>query len=86
MNIYRHQFIVQCPANARPVIYDLEIQSHKMIHVEKIAVACQMWQQEFHEKIADALALQFPETKQTLKAHHHGVDIETRRGFECQPA
>lgn len=80
MNIYRHQFVVRCPANAMPIIYQLEVQSLKMIYVEKIVVACQMWQQEFHEKIADALAMQFPGTRQVLRAHHHGVDVETQRG------
>lgn len=82
MNIYRHQFVVQCPANSKPIIYELEVQSAHMIHVEKIVIACQMWQQEYHEKIADSLAYQFPNTRQTLKAHHHGVDVETRRGFD----
>lgn len=80
MNIYRHQFVVRCPANAMPIIYQLEVQSLKMIYVEKIVVACQMWQQEFHEKIADALAMQFPGTRQVLRAQHHGVDVETQRG------
>lgn len=63
-----------------PIIYRLEVQSEKMIYVEKISVACQMWQQEYHEKIADALSAQFPGTYQVLQAHHHGVDVETRRG------
>lgn len=82
MNIYRHQFIVSCPANSKPIIYALEIQSEKMIYAEKIIVACAMWQSEFHEKMADSLAFQFPNTRQVLRAHHHGVDIETQRGFE----
>lgn len=80
MNIYRHQFVCVCPANRMPIVYQLEVQSLKMIYVEKIVVACQMWQQEFHEKIADALAQQFPGTHQVLRAHHHGVDVETQRG------
>lgn len=80
MNIYRHQFVCLCPANKQPIIYQLEVQSMNMIYVEKIVVACQMWQQEYHEKLADALAKQFPGTRQVLKAHHHGVDIETQRG------
>lgn len=80
MNIYRHQFVCVCPANKQPIIYQLEVQSAKMIYVEKIVVACQMWQQQYHEKIADALAEQFPGTSQVLRAHHHGVDVETRRG------
>lgn len=80
MNIYRHQFVITCPANSKPIIYDLEIHSEKMIYVEKIAIACQMWQQEYHEKMADALIVQFPGTVQIMRAHHHGVDVETRRG------
>jgi hypothetical protein len=80
MNIYRHQFICACPADKRPIIYTLEVQSAKMIYVEKVVVACQMWQQEYHEKMADALIVQFPGTVQILRAHHHGVDVETRRG------
>lgn len=81
MNIYRHQFICTCPANKQPIIYELEVRSQKMIYVEKIGVACQMWQQEYHEKIADALEKQFPDTYQVLKAWHHGVEIETQRGI-----
>ncbi len=80
MNIYRHQFVVRCPANRMPIIYQLEVRSEKMIYVEKIVVACQMWQQEYHEKIADVLESLFPGTHQVLKAHHHGVDVETQRG------
>lgn len=80
MNIYRHQFVCTCPANEQPIIYDFELHSTKMIYVEKIKLACQLWQQEYHEKIADALALQFPGTRQFLRAHHHGVEIETQRG------
>lgn len=82
MNIYKHQFVVACPNNKKPILYDLEIRADKMIYVEKIVIACQLWQQEYHEKIADSLAYQFPETYQVLRAHHHGVDIETRRGLE----
>lgn len=80
MNIYSHQFYVSCPNNNKIIQYNLEIQSDHMIYVEKIIIACQLWQQEFHEKIADSLAYQFPNTRQFLRAHHHGVDIETVRG------
>jgi hypothetical protein len=80
MNIYRHQFVCICPVNAKPITYRLEISSMKIIYVEKISAACLMYQQEFHEKIADGLARHFPGTCQVLIAHHHGVDIETRRG------
>ena len=79
MNIYRHQFVCMCPENAAPIIYNLEIQSAKMIRVEHIVVACQLFQQAFHEKIADDLHARFGE-RQILRAHHHGVDIETVRG------
>jgi hypothetical protein len=81
MNIYRHQFVCVCPSNKAQIIYELEIQSETMIHVEKIVIACQMWQEAYHEKVADNLHYQFG-GRQILKAHHHGVDIETRRGFE----
>ncbi len=80
MNIYRHRFAARCPNNGQAIIYDLEIQSDRPIYVEKIVLACQLWQSGFHEKIADALAYQFPDTRQFLRAHHHGVDIETVRG------
>ena len=80
MNIYRHQFVCRCPNNSLPIIYQIEVQSKKMIYVEKIVIACQMWQQDYHDKIADALAGQFPGTYQVLRAHHHGVDVETQRG------
>lgn len=82
MNIYRHQFVVACPANAKPIIYDLEVKSERMIYVEKIVVACALWKSEYHEKMADHLAQQFPGTRQVLKAHHHGVDVETIRCAE----
>lgn len=81
MNIYRYSFGCVCPENSIPIFYELEIQSEKMIRVEHITLACGLYQQEFHEKIADDLFGRFGE-KQILRAHHHGVDIETRRGFE----
>lgn len=80
MNTYRHQFVVTCPADNTAIIYNLEIHSEKMIYAEKIVVACRVWQQEYHEKMADSLISQFPGTLQILRAHHQGVDIETRRG------
>lgn len=79
MNIYRHQFVCVCPENKMPIIYNLEIRRDKMIYVEHIVVACQLYQQAFHEKIADDLFGKFG-GYQVLKAHHHGVDIETQRG------
>lgn len=80
MNIYRHQFISACPNNGQAIIYQLEIQAAKMIQVEHIVTACKLHQKGFHEAIADELFARFGE-RQVIKAHHHGVDIETRRGF-----
>lgn len=84
MNIYRHNFISACPNNGQQINYALVVFSDHMIHVEKITVACAMWNPAFHEKIADALFEQFPGTFQVLKAHHHGVNIETQRGVPVQ--
>lgn len=81
LNIYRHRFVCICPDNPQAIIYDFELQSEKMVRVEHIVVACALFQQAFHEKIADALFERFG-GYQVLKAHHHGVDIETRRGVE----
>lgn len=80
MNIYRHRFGCLCPVNKQLIIYELVIQSLKMIYVEKIVVACKMYEQAYHEKMADDLAKQFPGTFQVLTAHHHGVDLVTERG------
>lgn len=79
MNIYTHQFVCICPENSKPIIYKLEISKREMIRVEHILLACDLYQQAFHEKIADDLFNRFG-GYQVLIAHHHGVDIETRRG------
>lgn len=81
-NIYRHQFVSRCPNNNQPIIYALEIEADKVIHVEHIVTAAALHQDAYHEEIADRLHLRFG-GRQILKAHHHGVDIETRRGFEA---
>lgn len=82
MNIYRHAFIVLCPAQETPIVYALELRSERMIRVEKIAAACRAWRRGFHEDVADGLAAKFPRTLQTLRAKHHGVEIETIRGVQ----
>lgn len=74
---YTHRFVVLCPNNKRPIDYTLVIETDHMIQVEKIVIACRLWQEQYHEKMAEHLAQQFPGTKQVLTAHHHGVDIET---------
>jgi hypothetical protein len=80
MNCYKHKFAVTCPNNGKQIFYDLEIQATEIIFVEKIIIACELWQSEYHEKIADGLIYQFPNTKQILKAVHDGVEVETIRG------
>lgn len=83
MNIYRHQFVSVCPNNGDVIIYALEIESDSMIQVEHITTQAKLCRLEasYHEKIADAFFERFG-GRQTIKGHHHGVDIETRRGFD----
>ena len=81
MNIYRYQFVSHCPNNQLPIIYSLEIETDEVIHVEHIVTAAALHDSAYHEEIADDLHERF-KGRQTLKAHHHGVDIETRRGFD----
>lgn len=81
MNIYRHQFVSQCPNNDKSIIYSLEMETDAVIPVEHIVTACALQKRAFHEVIADSLHKRFA-GRHILKAHHHGVDIETRRGFE----
>jgi hypothetical protein len=81
VNIYRYEFVSVCPNNGAAIIYALEIATDRAIYVEHIKTAAALHKQAFHEAIADDLFQRFG-GKQTLKAHHHGVDIETRRGFE----
>lgn len=81
MNVYRYQFVTTCPNNGRAIVYALEIQSDRVIYVEHIVTACALWREGFHEAIADDLFGRFGQ-RQVMTAHHHGVDIETRRGFD----
>jgi hypothetical protein len=81
MNIYRYQFVSHCPNNDRPIIYSLEIETADVIHVEHIMTAAALHETAYHEEIADDMHERF-QGRQIIKAHHHGVDIETRRGFQ----
>lgn len=74
---YTHQFVSTCPNNGMPIIYDLRIETDKMIQVEKIVTACGFLRDAYHEDIAKGLADLFPGTHQSLRAMHHGVHIET---------
>lgn len=82
MNTYRHRFTVACPNNSLPVIYRLRIRSLSVVMVEDIAAFCAglaAIPRPYHENIADALFAKFG-GRQRIRAHHHGVDIETHRG------
>jgi hypothetical protein len=79
-NTYRYSFTSTCPNNGEEITFSLEVLSEEMILVEDIIAAAAQHPVAYHEEIADEL---FDELggKQILCAHHHGVDIETRRGF-----
>lgn len=81
MNTYTCEFHQQCPNNGVRVKYELKIESETVIPVEDIVSAVsqiEAGEPKFHEEYADELTAGLP-GKQTLKAHHHGVDIETIR-------
>ncbi|MDN4061160.1 hypothetical protein QPK31_23350 [Massilia sp. YIM B02769] len=79
MNIYTRQFVAACPNNSQPIIYTLRIEvADRMIQVEHIVTATALIKQGYHEQIADELHRRFG-GRQVLRAHHHGVDIETIR-------
>jgi hypothetical protein len=79
MNIYTRQFVAMCPNNNESIIYNLRIETlDRMIHVEHIVTATALIKQGYHEQIADELHRRFG-GRQVLRAHHHGVDIETIR-------
>jgi hypothetical protein len=81
-NIYRHKFFSHCPNNGQPIEYTVEITVPKTskIMVEHIVTAGRLCDNAYHERIADCFFDQFG-GQQVITAHHHGVDIETRRGF-----
>lgn len=78
MNTYKTKFFAFCPVNEARIEYALEIQTGIVIKVEDIIDAVTLLSRGFHEEIADQLHKEFGGT-QTLKASHHGVDIETIR-------
>lgn len=79
MNKYSRIFVATCPNNSESIIYDLTIETaDRMIQVEHIVTATNLIKRGFHEQIADELHRRFG-GRQVLRAHHHGVDIETVR-------
>lgn len=79
LNVYEHSFECLCPNNGARISYRLRIETDRVIMVEKIVLACELWNEAYHESLADNLYYQFG-GRQTLWAHHHGVDIKTVRG------
>jgi len=82
-NIYRHQFTATCPNNGQTITYSLELSCEWTIMVEDIQEVCVEAQdlgRPYHENIADLLHAKLG-GKQVLRAFHHGVEIESHRGF-----
>lgn len=77
MNVYTQYFWATCPNNGRSVDYALTIETSRTIMVEDIQSAVANLE-GYHEAFADKLFQQFG-GRQTLVAHHHGTDVETRR-------
>lgn len=80
MNKYRYVFTRTCPNNGLTIKYSLLIKSPNVLMVESIIEEVDnLPESGFHEAFADTLTRVLPGL-QTLRAHHHGVDIETTRG------
>lgn len=79
MNIYRTEFSAACPNNGAHITYTLEIRTERVIMVEDIVARTRTLRSGYHEQIADRLHKVLG-GEQVLRAHHHGVDIETHRG------
>jgi hypothetical protein len=85
LNRYHVTFIATCPNNGVEIHYDLTIDTKLTIMVEDIMAEVRSITAGFHEDIADRLADRFL-GRQTLKGHHHGVDITTVRQALPVPA
>lgn len=80
MNTYETEFFAICPVNESRVKYTLRIESPEVISVEHINDEVMLAQRGLHEELADALHHSLGGA-QKLSAFHHGVRIETLRGF-----
>lgn len=79
MNRYTTTFMVKCPVNKKIIRYTLTIEAHEKILVEDILQGVDALPSiGFHEDIADKLEACLL-GRHLLRAHHHGVDIETVR-------
>lgn len=78
MNEYTYRFVATCCNNQQPIFYTLVIERDDTLMVERIVEECAKHQSGFHEDIADQLFAALG-GKQTITAHHHGVDVRTVR-------
>lgn len=76
MNTYRYTFVAACPANGEQIVYSLALQHKDKVLVEHIKTACALHREGYQEDIAADLHARFGGTL-TLRAMHHGVEIET---------
>lgn len=76
MNTYRYTFVAACPANGEQIVYSLSLQHQNKVLVEHIKTACALHREGYQEYIAADLHARFGGTL-TLRAMHHGVEIET---------
>lgn len=78
MNTYTTQFFAFCPNNGARILYTLVLEIASVVMVEDLIDAVTLHARGFHEVIADDLSREFG-GKQTMTAHHHGVEIKTVR-------
>lgn len=81
MNTYRYTFAVACPGNGEQIIHALELAHPEMVRVEHIKTACALHREGFQEAVAADLHARFG-GRLTLRAMHHGVEIETVLGSD----
>jgi hypothetical protein len=77
MNEYSVEFFSTCPVNGVRIKYLLRIETPRVIRVEHL-LATLPEGPSYHEAIADHMHEAWG-GKQTITAHHHGVDIRTTR-------
>jgi hypothetical protein len=77
-NTYRHTFTAACPSDGETIVYQFELRTTAMIHVEHIKAATALIKKGWHEQIADRLSEALG-GDQTIIATHQGVEIETVR-------
>lgn len=87
MNTYSIEFYAKCPSNGVRIKYALTIQTTHLIMVEDIVefIEDNTAKPVYQEALAEAIASMFPGVH-TMRAHHHGVDIETVRGRHLEAA